>query len=125
VQFALLVLSIAGYIGLPLVLILGWRRWLRRSSPQARLSVLSLIGFALSSSSALLALGTVLYAMAGGGFRYYDSTLLVIYRVGILLSLGGLTSAIVGVWSRGAVRWHALILSVGMLFLWLMCASAE
>jgi hypothetical protein len=125
VQFVLLVLSIAGYVGLPIILIVGWRRWLRRSSPQAGLSVLSVIGFALGSSSALLAVGTVLYAMAAGGFRYYDPKLLVIYRVGILLSLGGLTSAMGGVWSRGAVRWHALILSVGMLFLWLMWASSE
>jgi len=75
--------------------------------------------------SALLAVGSVLYAMAAGGFRYSDPKLLVIYRFGILLSLGGLISAMVGVWSRGELRWHALILSVGMLFLWLMWASAE
>jgi hypothetical protein len=42
-----------------------------------------------------------------------------------LLSLGGLAFAIGGVWSRGAPRWHAPILSLGMLFLWLIWASAE
>ncbi len=124
-QYALLVLLISVYLGLPVVLFMGWRQWLRRSSPQARLSALSFIGFVLASSSALLAIGAALYAMAAGGFRYYDPKLLVIYRIGILLSLAGLTSAVVGVWKRGAVRWHALTLSAGMLFLWLVWASAE
>lgn len=124
-QYALLVLLISVYLGLPVVLFMGWRQWLRRSSPQARLSILSFIGFVLGNSSALLAIGAALYAMAAGGFRYYDPKLLVIYRVGILFSLGGLTSAVVGVWSRGTVRWHALTLSAGMLFLWLVWASAE
>jgi hypothetical protein len=124
-QFALLLLSVAGYIGVPIVLVVGWRRWLRRSSPQGRLSVLSLTGFALGSSSALLAASSALYAMVVRGFRYYDPTLLVIYKVGILLSLGGLGFAIGGVWSRGALRWHAPILSIGMLLLWLIWTSAE
>ena len=86
---------------------------------------ISFIGFVLGNSSALLAVGAALYAMAAGGFRYYDPKLLVIYRVGILLSLAGLTSAVVGVWSRGAVRWRVSTLSAGMLLLWLVWASAE
>ena len=87
--------------------------------------VLSLTGFALGSASALLAVGGILFAAASGGFRYYDPTLLTIYMIGLLLSLGGLVIALCGVWKPSALRWHAPILSLGMLFLWFVWAAGE
>jgi hypothetical protein len=125
VQLALLVLSIAGYIGLSMVLILGWRRWLRRSSPPSRLASLSLAGFVFGSASAVLAIGTMLYSMTTEGFRFYDPTLLKLYKAGMLLALGGLVFALIGVWSRNSLRWHAPGLSFGMLLLWFIWASGE
>jgi hypothetical protein len=125
VQFALLLLSVVGCIGLAIVFIVGWRRWLRRSSPQGRLSALSLAGFTLGSASVVLAIGSIVYSMAVGGFRYYDPSLLTIYRIGILLSLLGLTMGLCGVWRSSALRWHALILSLGMLILWLVWVAGE
>jgi hypothetical protein len=47
-------------------------------------SVLSLIGFTLASASGLLAVSSVLYAHAIGGFPFYDPRLLRIYRWGDL-----------------------------------------
>jgi hypothetical protein len=125
VQFALLLLSVVGCIGLAIVFIVGWRRWLRRSSPQGRLSALSLAGFTLGSASVVLAIGSIVYSMAVGGFRYYDPSLLTIYRVGLLLSLVGFVLAFCGVWKRNPLRWHAPALSLGMLLLWFIWASGE
>jgi hypothetical protein len=68
------------YIALPIMIIWGWIRWAMRRRLRTAYSRLSLIGFALSTLSALLAIGSVLYAHAIGGFRYYDPTLLRIYR---------------------------------------------
>jgi hypothetical protein len=125
VQYALFLLLIVGCFGVPVFLIMGWCRLRRCSSPQGRLSVISLAGFALGSASALLAVGSILYCVATGGFRYYDPTVLKIYRAGLLLALGGLACALVGVWNRNPLRWHAPALSLGMLLLWLIWASGE
>ena len=86
---------------------------------------LSLAGFVLGSASALLAIGTILYAITTGGFRFYDPTLLKVYRAGLLLALGGLVFALVGVWNRNPLRWHAPALSLGMLVIWLIWVSGE
>jgi len=61
-----------------------------------------------------LALGSLIYAHAIGGFPYYDPRLLRIYRWGTGLSLLGVVFGIGGVWRRSALRWHAPALSVGM-----------
>jgi hypothetical protein len=113
------------YLSTPVVLFMGWRRWLRRPSPQSLLSLLSLAGFVLASASAVLAIGTVLYSLTTGGFRFYDPTLLKLYRSGLLLGLGGLVFALVGVWNRNSLRWHAPALSLSMLLLWLIWLSSE
>jgi hypothetical protein len=113
------------YLSTPVVLFMGWRRWLRRPSPQSLLSLLSLAGFVLASASAVLAIGTVLCSLTTGGFRFYDPTLLKLYRSGLLLGLGGLVFALVGVWNRNSLRWHAPALSLSMLLLWLIWLSSE
>lgn len=124
-QYALVILLISVYLGAPVVLFMGLRRWLRRPSPQGLLSIFPLAGFVLGSASAVLAVGTVLHALTAGGFRLYDPTLLKIYRAGVLLALGGFALALIGVWGRNPLRWHAPALSWGMLVLWLIWASGE
>ncbi len=84
-QYVLVVLLVIGYIGVPVVLIMGWWRWLRSPSPQGLLSSLSLAGFVLGSASALLVIGTISYAITAGGFRFYDPTLIKVYRAGCCL----------------------------------------
>ena len=86
---------------------------------------MSLIGFALATISALLAISTAIYAKAIGGFQFYDPTLLRIYRYGALLSLSGMVFSIAGLWKPSVLRWHAPVCSVGTLMYWFMLASTE
>lgn len=79
----------------------------------------------LGTVSVLFAIGGVIYAVARGGFRYYDPVLVRIYQMGSLVSLFAAVFAILGIWRSSPLRWHALILSLGMLFLWLVWAAAE
>lgn len=120
----LLSLSIAAYIVVPIVFITGWIRWRRRPQGDPTLGI-SFIGFMLGSASALLAACSILIAFLGGGFRYYDPVLLQIYRIGILLSLGGLVCAAIGAFRRSILRWYAPILSLGMLALWFIWSAGE
>ncbi|HWF02503.1 MAG TPA: hypothetical protein VHA06_02400 [Candidatus Angelobacter sp.] len=75
--------------------------------------------------SAALAIGAILYWIAIGGFRFYAPSLLVIYRFGFSLALGGFVLGLGGVWKRNPLRWYAPLLSLGMFLLWLLWASSE
>jgi hypothetical protein len=108
-----------------IVLIWGWLRWATHSQPRTLYSTLSLIGFALATASGLLAITSMLYAYATGGFRYYDPMLLRIFRWGGLLSIAGIVFAIGGVRKSSALRWHGIGFSVGMLLFWFMSAAGE
>jgi hypothetical protein len=113
------------YLGFPALLVWGWLRW--RRNPQSRTisSTLSLIGFILATLSALLAVSTILYALAIGGFRYYDALLLKIYAAGGLLAIGGFVFAVSGIWRPNPLRWHAPICAITVFLYWLMMASSE
>lgn len=119
------VFAIGVYVGLPALMIWGWVRWFRRTQPRTLLSILSLIGFALATASGLLAVSSVLYAHAIGGFPFYDPRLLRIYRWGGVLSLSGIVFGIGGVWRPGPVRWLAPACSVGTLLFWFVSAMGE
>jgi len=91
VESVLLFLFAVGvYVGLPVLIAWGWVRWFRRIQPRTLPVILSLIGFTLATASGLLAVSSVVYAHAIGGFPFYDPRLLRIYRWGGLLSLSGL-----------------------------------
>jgi hypothetical protein len=111
--------------GMPVVLIWGWMRWWKQDKKRSLIPIMSLIGFALATASALLAISTEVYAKAIGGFIFYDPTLLRIYRYGVLFSLSGIMSSFVGLWRTSALRWHAPVCSVGTLMYWFMMASSE
>ncbi len=73
VESALLVLfALAVYAGVPVLTVWGWVRWSTRTQPRTLFSILSLIGFTLATASGLLAVSSVLYAHAIGGFPFYD-----------------------------------------------------
>lgn len=112
-------------IASPNVILWGWVRWLRRSQPLSLMASLSLAGLALATASAVLAITSVLYARAVGGFPFFDPSLLRIYRWGAMLSLLGIGLAVIGVWKPNPVRWHALACAAGTLVFWIVAAEGE
>jgi hypothetical protein len=119
------VLFICIAVIIPAAIIWGWMRWWKQGNKRSLISIMSLIGFTLAILSALLAVSTVVYAIAIGGFPYYDPTLLRIYSYGALLSLSGIVFSFAGIWRTSALRWHALICAVGTLIFWFLQASTE
>jgi|NGEPerStandDraft_6_1074524.scaffolds.fasta_scaffold127505_2 hypothetical protein len=120
-----LVLAVALYGGLAFVVISGWVRWSSASKQRGLVSFLSLVGFALGTASALLAIGSASYAQAIRGFRYYDPTLLRIYRGGLMLSLSGFAAGVGGAARPNTLRWFAPVLSFSMFVLWVLWAAGE
>jgi hypothetical protein len=124
-SIVMVLFAVGVYVGLPVLIIWGWARWFSRTQPRTLPSILSLIGFILATASGLLALASVLYAHAIGGFPYYDPRLLRIYAWGGLLSLSGIVFGIAGVWRPGPVRWLAPACSFGTLLFWFVSAMGE
>jgi hypothetical protein len=112
-------------IGLPPLMIWGWVRWAKRTQPRTAFSIMSWAGLSLATLSALLAISTLIYAQAIGGFPLYDPLLLKIYRWGLSISLVGIICAIGGIWRAGPVRWHAPACTAGMLLFWFLAAISE
>ena len=83
---------------LPAAIIYGWVRWAKSKAMITGLSVLSLVAFALATSSAVLAFGALLYAHLLRSFPFHDPTLMQIYRWGFLSSLSGFVLGTVGCW---------------------------
>jgi hypothetical protein len=122
----ILTLSVfVAYLCAPVALITGWIQWARRSRAKTAFSRFSFIGFSLGTASAIFAIGSILYGTAAGGFSHYASALMRIFDVGLLLSLAAFISAICGIWRRGLLRWHAPVLSLAMLLLWLSWIAGE
>jgi hypothetical protein len=93
--------------------------------PQAAPSRLSFIGFILASASAALAIASAVYSFARGGFTYYHPLLLAILGTGVVISGLGLISSLCGIGQKSTLRWHAPVLSLLMLLLWLSWVSGE
>jgi hypothetical protein len=105
-------------------LVWGWVRWIRRPRLWSASPILSLTGLILASLSGVLALSTIAYAQFHH-FPFYDPLLLRIFRIGALLSLGGLGFGIAGAWRPNSVRWLSAVSSFGMLIFWIVAASGE
>jgi len=65
------VLGFSMYIVMPVVIVWGWLRWKKRTQPRNIFSTLSLIGFTFVTASGLLAVFSIVYAIAFR-FRFYD-----------------------------------------------------
>lgn len=118
-MFPALVITL--YITVPLVAVSGWARWAKQRHEGG---FFSLIAFAFGTASALLAVGTAGYA-AMHRFEYYDPVLLTIFVIGDLISLLGVGFSLLGIIKPGVLRWHAFVLPLGMLFLWLAWRAME
>jgi hypothetical protein len=125
VSTILSLLATIALLALPVVMVWGWVRWKRREKPVTWFSILSLIGLALATVSESLAISTVIYARVSGGFEYYDPVLMKIYAWGTLLSVTGLTIAIIAVWRPSSLRWYALVCTAGTLLYWLVQSANE
>jgi len=125
-ELVLLFIYVLGfYVALPAAIIAGWFRWAKRQGPATTFSILSSLALGLATCSALLALGTRIYAHAIGGFPFYDPRLMRIYRWGLLLSLGGIVLGLIGCWRRSPLRWLAPACAAGIFIFWWFTALSE
>jgi hypothetical protein len=113
------------YIGVPLITLWGWTRWTRSSRVRTLSAILSLIGLTFGTASVILAILSLAYAHARGGFPYYDPLLLKIYGTGGLFSFLALGFSIGGLWRPNCVRWQATVCAIGTLFFWFASAMGE
>jgi hypothetical protein len=124
-EIRLIVFVIAVYAVLPAAIIIGCIRWVRGRAPETWLSRLSLLAFGLATCSGLLALISVIYAHAIGGFPYYDPRLLRFYRWGGILADAALVLGMIGGWRRNPLRWYAPLCALGMSVFWAAAAMGE
>jgi hypothetical protein len=124
-DFLGLVVALAVYFLLPVVIVWGWARWIRRSKTLTITAGLSLAGFALATASGLLGVISVVYASWTGGFPFYDPRLMRIIRWGSLLSLVAFVFSLGGIWRSNSLRWIAPISALGTFFFWFASAIAE
>lgn len=117
--------AVAVTLLVPILLVWGWLRWSTSENPHSSSSQSSLIGFALATASAGLAIGTHLYAVFVRSFRTADPTLLKIYACGSLLSIVGIGFSFAGSGRPNPVRWLAPICSIGTLVFWLLAMGSE
>ena len=86
--------------------------------PRTLFSTLSLTGFTLARASGLLAIFSILYAIAIG-FRFVTSRFLE----SILTQQ--ISVRHLGVWRSNPLRWHAPAGAVGMFLFWFVAALGE
>jgi len=112
--------AILGYGITPVMFIWGWAQWVRRPKFRTVLSILSEVGFVLSTASAAMAVSSLVYAYASHfGEGYTDDSLLNMVRYGVLIAMVGSIFAVSGLWRKHLLRWHAPICAVGTLALWM------
>jgi hypothetical protein len=125
VQVTVGILVVLGYLLSPAMLIWGWARWFRQPKLRSLPAILSLLGFILATTSALLAVSAIVYAQVIRDFPYYDPMLMRIFGIGALLSIGGLVLGMGGLWQGNSLRWHAPVFAVATLAFWILSAVGE
>jgi len=99
-------------------------RWFRRRDCGIAAGF-ALLGLVFATASALLAVSSIVYAQATGGFPFYDPRLLRIYRWGFVLSLTGILFGICGLARKSSLRWQAPLCALGTLMFWISAAESE
>jgi hypothetical protein len=88
-------------------------------------SIAALIGLALASASALLAIWLRSYGYAIGGFPHHDPLLVAGFRTGIALSLAGCTFAMIGLRPPSRLRWLGVVWAMLGLLFWIGTAFMQ
>jgi len=121
-----LVVIVGINIAPPILVIWGWARWVKRARPQPWLSVMSAVSLALTSTSLLLALATIAYAQAIGGFPYGgDPTLVNIYRSAFLLTASAIITSLIGMVRPGPLQALAPVCATGAFLYWVIQTAGE
>jgi hypothetical protein len=124
-QAFMILLFILGYFISPISIVWGWVRFARHEWHLRKIMpMLALCGFVLATASALLAIGTVIYAQFHH-FPFYDPLLMKIFGAGFLLSLGGLFLGIIGMWRPSSLRYHAPISAIATAAFWFVASMGE
>ena len=118
------ILLILSYVGTPIMLIWGWKRWASQPKLRTIPSILFIIGFIFATTSALLAVSTIALAQVHH-FAFYDPLLLRMFKWGFLLSLAGILFGVSGIWRSSSIRWHSPVSGLGMLTFWFIVSSFE
>jgi hypothetical protein len=96
---------------------IGWRlRYIRMSKSPTSLA--PVLGFALASASAMLALWMISYGFATGGFTLHNPLFLTGFRTGIILSIGATLFAVIAFTQKHRLRWLILPFAVAGLIFW-------
>jgi hypothetical protein len=117
-----LIVVYALYSSLLGVMVWGWVRWMRRKQARTVSSVLSLLGLALATASVVAAVASVWYGhYIGYDFSHPNPPLLhFIDWAGALLALAATAAAAGGLRRPSSVRWHSLVVALGILVLWVL-----
>jgi hypothetical protein len=121
---SLIILAALGYLVSPVLLIWGWAQWVRKPKVRTLFAAFSLGGLVLATASAFLAIAAVAYAQIHH-FPHQDPMLIKMYRVGTLLSRGGITFGIGGMLRPNSLRWYAPISALATLAFWMLAATSE
>jgi hypothetical protein len=82
-------------------------------------SLAPVLGFALASASALLALWLLSYGFATGGFSLHNPLFSAGFRTGVILSVGATLFAVIAFTLKHRRRWPLLLWSAaGLIFWW-------
>jgi len=119
------ILIAGGFVIGPVALVWSWVRLLRNRTAISKFPVISFLSLLCATASALLAIGSAVYAHHIGGFGFSDPRLMNIYRDGLYLSLGAILFSLLGVFRRSSIRWLPIGAGIGSLFFWICLASAE
>ena len=117
-------LLIFGDLVTPVILVVGWRRWVKHRHLETMPSILSFVSLAVATGSAALGVFTIAYAQVHH-FSFYDPTLMKIMKWGVLLSLAAMVFGFAGLFGRSSLRWLAASSAVGTLVFWVMAAEGE
>jgi len=111
---ALVLVYLGLFVSTPVLCVSGLWRLRRCDRRMEELWRVSTVGFACTSLSFVLFAGMMAASLIG----HQSDNAVGICVLGSALSGIGLVLAFLGVWSPGPLRWHALIVALGMFPFW-------
>jgi len=122
--FLSMIAAVIVFVGLPVVTMWGWLRWLRNRDLRHFFPAVSFAAFACASLAGLLAIFSVLYIQAAQ-LSPYDYRWYRLFIAGLFISALSLLLSVIGIWQRSVLRWHAPFCASGILFVWFVLAAVD